>query len=342
MIRALPAFFCFITRKQQNVDWANAGRVLIERKDVSPMTGDSLANHAAPDFMEFGEPPETLIYKTAHGKDLKLLCVKPLDWKESDRRTAMLWIHGGGWCEGKPEIFIPHCRYFASRGAVAFSVEYRLLQCDNNTVQGSVRLEDCLKDCKSAVRFVRKNAAWLGIDIEKVVVAGDSAGGHLACCLATIAGYSDETDDLKFSAIPDAVIDCNGIPDMTQYWKRFISFEQDTAESEVEKWFVRYAKAKTLSPYHSIHEGQPPMFVQHGMRDHIVPAEEAFKFYEAYRLVGNIADFKIYRECEHAFILFHYTASSEMVMRAIRDVDTFLTELAFLAGGSNDGKANAE
>ncbi|MDD7984687.1 alpha/beta hydrolase [Lentisphaera marina] len=62
---------------------------------------------------------------------LRLISSLPDNWQESDKRPAFVFIHGGGWVAGEPENFIPQMRYFASRGAVCFSVNYRLLKPKN-------------------------------------------------------------------------------------------------------------------------------------------------------------------------------------------------------------------
>lgn len=81
--------------------------------------------------------------------------------------TPIVTIHGGGWGAGDPSLLAPHCRYFSSRGLVAVNVEYRLVS------KGStVRIADCVADCRDAIRFVRESAVSLGIDPERIAVAG--------------------------------------------------------------------------------------------------------------------------------------------------------------------------
>lgn len=300
------------------------------------MDETAIKENAAPDFMEHGEAPETLFYKAVGNRKLRLLCVKPAGWKQTDRRTAFLWIHGGGWCNGDPERFLPHCRYFSSRGAVTFSVEYRLVQYENDAIKGPLYVEDCLKDCKTAVRYIRKNAETLGIDPERVAVAGDSSGGHLACCLGTIGAYDDENGGTGISAVPDVIVSCNGIADMALNWKQLLPDGGDSSLSQVDLWLAKHRKAETLSPVYHIRPNQPPMLLQHGLQDKTVPPEETMRFYELYRNSGNQTKLLLYPDCKHAFILFHYTAATDIVMRAIYDIDAFLTEKRFLQRKSGE------
>src|SRR5687767_14232865 len=77
------------------------------------------------------EPPaavgESFTYKKVGDREMKLFVSKPADWKASDKRPAIVFFHGGGWVGGAPSKFNDHCKYFASRGLVCATVEYRLL-----------------------------------------------------------------------------------------------------------------------------------------------------------------------------------------------------------------------
>ena len=83
-------------------------------------------------------------YKTVEGTQLGMHIFKPYGHKPTDRRPAVVFIHGGGFVSGKPSFFFPHCRYFASRCAVAFSINYRLVQKKGLAAFDAVG--DCLTD----------------------------------------------------------------------------------------------------------------------------------------------------------------------------------------------------
>jgi acetyl esterase/lipase len=91
-------------------------------------------------------------------------------------RPAMLWIHGGGYVIGDAKIEDVMCARFAKRlGAVVLSVDYRLAP--------QHPFPAPLDDCLAAYDFVHREAASLGIDPTRVIVAGASAGGGLAAAL---------------------------------------------------------------------------------------------------------------------------------------------------------------
>ncbi|MDR6551894.1 alpha/beta hydrolase [Paenibacillus qinlingensis] len=274
-------------------------------------------------------PYETLVYKEADGRRLRLFMCHPEDRYAADARPAVVWIHGGGWQGGHPEMLLRHCRLFAERGAVTFSIEYRLMPRDGHEAEpGQARsVETCIEDCRSAMRYIRIHAAELGIDPQRIAVVGDSAGGHLAVCLATIDRYDAPGEDASISAMANAVVNCNGIIDCTGRWKKVVPIvETGQSESDqVHAWLMRHEHAKALSPLHQVREGQPPMLIMHGLLDATVVPEDAVRFYEAYTAVGNEAELILYPHLAHAFVLFDYKTEELEVLKVIERIDQFLT-----------------
>ncbi|MDN8674696.1 alpha/beta hydrolase, partial [Staphylococcus aureus] len=90
------------------------------------------------------------------------------------KHPAILFFHGGGWSEGKPDWFFYTCEEYAKKGWVAIAVEYRL-----RNRHGSLP-PDAIADGKSAIRYLRMNADKLGIETNRIVASGNSAGANLA------------------------------------------------------------------------------------------------------------------------------------------------------------------
>ena len=213
-------------------------------------------------------------------------------------------IHGGGWTSGTPPFFFPHCRYFASRGAVAFSIQYRLAD------EKRSNLADCLADARAALRFIRANAERFGIDPERIAVVGDSAGGHLAACLGTIPDPAEGV-----SSRPNAMLLYNPVLDLTTL-----------------DWTQKLPDAASLSPMLHVEGGQPPTLLMHGTEDKSVPVEQARRFAAAMAKAGNRCDLVILDGIAHAFVLAGYTAPESTVVEAIRAGDRFLASLGYLDG----------
>ncbi len=153
--------------------------------------------------------PRVEVYKEVDGRELKLYIFNPANHKPRANTPAVVCIHGGGWMGGDPSLFFPHARYFAARGLVAFSVQYRL------TSAGGVTVGDCIEDCKSAFRFIRLNAERFGVDPARLAVLGDSAGGHLAACMGVMDEFEAPKEDPSVSSFANAMILYNPVVDST-------------------------------------------------------------------------------------------------------------------------------
>ena len=111
--------------------------------------------------------PEKILYKSTNEGELNLFVYKPSEFDIKKKYTCIVFFHGGGWNNGTPEQFQRQSRYFASRGMVAISVEYRI-----RNVHGTSPIQ-AMEDAKSAIRFIRSNARLLSIDTSKIAAAGD-------------------------------------------------------------------------------------------------------------------------------------------------------------------------
>lgn len=272
-----------------------------------------------------------IVIKTIKAEDVKIFYIKPYNFKTGEKRTAVIWIHGGGWTGGNTESFFSHARYFANRGAVGFCIQYRLVKANGNTVA------DCLADCKSAVRYIREHAAELGIDPDKIIVMGDSAGGHLASCLGTIEGFDNPTDNLRISAKPNAMVLYNPLSDFTQsqFVKTIIGGaaldKKPTPESLIPTK-EQTELAKKLSPLYNVRKNQPPTLVLHGTDDKVILPEQSVQFTEAMKKAGNKCELILLSNTTHAFVCANYKATEQEVVTAIREADKFLVSLGFLKG----------
>ena len=138
-------------------------------------------------------------YKTVGDTKLNLWIYYPPGHKPGDKRSAIVFFFGGGWTGGSPQQFEQHCKHLASLGMVAITADYRVAS------RQQVKAVSCVADAKSAIRFVRKEAGRLGIDPNRIVAAGVSAGGHIAACTAVIKEFDESTEDTSISSVPNAL-----------------------------------------------------------------------------------------------------------------------------------------
>lgn len=222
-------------------------------------------------------------------------------------RPAVVFIHGGGWHSGNPEQFALHARYYAARGLVGICVGYRLAKPPVTTVL------DCVADVKSAVRWIRNHAGELGVDPGRIVVLGDSAGGHLAAATALLHGFDAPGDDLTVSARPDALVLFNPVIDTTP---------PDGWDLKSQGAAV-VARAKDLSPMDHVAAGAPPTLVIHGSADKVTPLAWSERFVAAMRAAGNTARLETLEGKGHAFIMPGY-GDNATIARALELTDEFL------------------
>ncbi len=157
---------------------------------------------------------KSYIYKNTPQGDLEIRVHFPPAWTREDKRSAIVFFFGGGWRGGSIDQFKPQSEYFASRGMVTARVDYRV-----KNRQGTLA-DKCVEDGKSAVRWLRVHAGELGIDKDRIVSSGGSAGAHVAACTYIVQGYEAEGEDLKTSSRPNLLVLFNPVLDASSATKR--------------------------------------------------------------------------------------------------------------------------
>ena len=226
-------------------------------------------------------PDSTVVYKTKDNIKLSLHIFNPKEHKITDQAPVIVFFFGGGWAGGTPKQFYEQSRFFAERGIVAISAEYRVIKKHGTTPF------DAVTDAKSAIRWIRQHAGELGINSNKIVASGGSAGGHLALCTEVIDGFEEVGEDLSISSQPNALILYNPVLDTTEkgYGMAKVGEEHKTA----------------ISPNHHIKNGIVPTLVFHGVADKTVPYENAERFNRLMNEFGNDCKLESYEGKDHGF-----------------------------------------
>lgn len=121
--------------------------------------------------------PAIYPYKTIGTDSLKVHVFKPRKVEKDSLRAAIVYFFAGGFKLGTPLQFYRECDYYASKGLIAVTVDYRIGYLYNNSI------EDSLLDAQDAICWLRNNAKTLGLDPDRIIVSGASAGGYLAVSL---------------------------------------------------------------------------------------------------------------------------------------------------------------
>lgn len=234
------------------------------------------------------------VFKTVSNQNLNLWIYDNGNAKTDKNRTAMIWIHGGGWERGNPDYFGNDYDYFTELGIVCFGVEYRLKAIDESHIPHA-HIKGAIEDCIDSVVYVREKADEFGIDPNKIIVVGESAGGHLALCLITNVINGSNT-----TAIPNLVVVYNPVVETVAHWS-YIGGKYEGVSAE--EFFERYKILKGVSPIHNIIKNDIPLLLLTGIDDRVVYPGEVMDFYERYIAVGNSAEIEFYANTTHAFAL---------------------------------------
>ena len=250
-------------------------------------------------------------YKQVGDTKLFLHAFNPKGHKASDRLPAIVFFFGGGWNGGTPKQFDPHCRYLASRGMVAITAEYRVKSRNKTTPF------ECVKDGKSAIRWVRANADKLGVDPSHVAAGGGSAGGHVAAATGNCPGLEEKGEDMKISSKPNALVLFNPVYDNSSKGWGHIRVKS--------RW-------KEISPMHNIAKGSPPTIVFLGTKDKLIPVSTAEEYHKRMKDIGSRSELNLYKDATHGF--FNKGKKGEHYPDTIAKMDKFLVSLGWLKGES--------
>ncbi len=268
----------------------------------------------------FTYPPDlpgaaaTEIYKTAGDAELKIWIYRPEGHKpRKEKRPAIVFFFGGGFTQGSPAQFEKHCEYFASRGMVALTADYRV-----KSRHGASPVE-CVTDGKSAIRWVRANADRLGIDPDRIVGAGGSAGGFIAAGCGVVPGLDEEGEDASVSSVPDALVLFNPA------WMG----ARVPARPGADKSSGGRTMATDYLPYHHVDEKLPPTIMFFGTDDRLL--EGAQQFQEKARGLGKRCELPTWEGVGHGFFN-HGRNENKEFRETIEAADRFLESLGYVSG----------
>lgn len=192
-------------------------------------------------------------------------------------RPGVIVIHGGGWVEGnKEQMFEEYCLPLVRRGMVVANVEYRLA--------GAAPAPAAVNDVLKAARWLQDHAAQYKVDRKRIIVTGNSAGGHLALMTAMTPASADLGPSVKIAA----VIDFYGIADVADQISG--PNRQPYAGAWIPEQPGRLELARSLSPITYVRKGLPPVLILHGDADPTVPYQQSVALVKALKSASDDAE----------------------------------------------------
>lgn len=239
--------------------------------------------------------PENLIYErkikygTDHLQYINTYCKKGT---ENQKKPLFIYIHGGGWLSGITEMRNRYIAQWAEKGYFTASVSY--------SYAPQKTFPEPVQDCFSAIDFIAEKADEWNLDLDNVILAGESAGGyfisHVASAAADFTLYEEKglsfksRDSLKiralvslsggynFTRLTDETKAQSSFPDVKIMCKSFFGMELP----QLKEW-LNSEDGKLASP--EVTEKFPPMYMAWATRDKL-------KF-EAFDMVNDLREYNI-------------------------------------------------
>ena len=260
-------------------------------------TPEYLAAVAEADRVRAIEPTLDGAYKTVDGVRLPIKMYIPAE--SETKNIAVLTIHGGSWYAITADsdnwdgswMNYQAQYYFDKFGYTTAAISYRGIN-----FNGETTVFDIVEDCKDAVAYMREQA-----DFDKLIIMGDSSGGHLAVEL----GLDDEVG-------ADIIVAANPVLDLTvSYWGYAVKTEEDRA---------------VASPSHNTKKTDTKFLVMHGNKDAVVDFNISKKFCEDMTALGTKADLIELDGKDHAFILSRYQSTDVQINEYMAMIDAYLAD----------------
>jgi acetyl esterase/lipase len=223
-----------------------------------------------------------------------------------------VWVHGGAWSSGSQnvnEVVFAKLERIVSRGYAVASIDHRKSQHAVFPAQ--------IHDVKAAVRFLRARSDDLGVDPERIVIGGDSSGGHLAALLAMSEGVPELEDPSQGHASTSTrvrgLVHCYGptfLPDMDEGLAangcppEAVYHDEPTSPEARLLGCTRglqtdCPQAVTADPRTYVDEDDPPALISHGDADCVVPWEQSRALHDALRAASVKTSFGLVDEGKH-------------------------------------------
>jgi len=230
-----------------------------------------------------------VVYERANGWEGKLdiyarRAPGATDAQPGPPMPTVIFIHGGGWVQGTKEGSLLRALPYIAMGYAVVNVEYRL---------ANVSLAPAaIEDCRCALRWIVAHAKDYNIDPDRLIVAGESAGGHLALTtgmIPTSAGF-DRTCQMPAEPHVAVIVDFFGITDIAD----LLDGPNKNPFPETWPYTVQWLGnqpnradiAKASSPLTYVRAGVPPTIAIHGDADQLVPYAHSVRLNDALQKAG--------------------------------------------------------
>lgn len=195
----------------------------------------------------------------------------------------IIYVHGGGWIIGSKRECALDVLFDARKSGYAIMVpDYRLAQV--------AQFPEFIYDVKTSIRFIRANAEKYNIDPEKFILVGDSAGGHIVLHVGFTCDRPEyEGEKYGWAGVSskvNAIVDMYGISNLAadeDAWFAESGIKRININPEGKDLYeytfgtANMGLREVISPTNMVHKDIPPVFIQHGLDDAIVPVQQSIQ-----------------------------------------------------------------
>jgi len=261
-----------------------------------------------------------ITYGVANNFELKLDVYHSREAKSPTPVVVM--IHGGGWLVSNKDDYVLTAGPYLTMGFAVVNVEYR---------PGKISLAPAsVEDCACALRWVARHAKDYNFDLNKIILTGPSAGGHLALMTGMApasAGFASECafQDEPYAPAPKvaAIINLFGITDVVDL------LQGPNLRTYAVSWMGtapgREDLARRISPLTYVRPGLPAILTIHGDADKVVPYSHAVRLHEALTRAGVRNQFLTIPGAGHGWL------TAEQDLLAFETTRAFLESLGIRA-----------
>lgn len=252
------------------------------------MTGDEIAVEYIPD----------VVYDIKDGVELHLQILMPKTFNEpTKKRPCVVYVQGSAWKKQNCYRDVPNLARLATRGYTCCIVEYRH--------SGIAHFPAQIIDAKNAIRFMRSKADEYNVDVNHVIIMGNSSGGHTSAIVGMTANTDLLDEPMNDESIQvDGIIDLYGAVEVTLPYGFPGTLNHqlpDSPEGMLMGYNIRenYEKAQVANAYYYANLDYSPMLIMHGSKDKVVYCEESVNLYKAVKAEGKDVEFYIVRNADH-------------------------------------------
>jgi acetyl esterase/lipase len=222
------------------------------------------------------------------------------------QRPGVIMFHGGSWLRTSKESMTgSFCLPYLKHGFVVCNVEYRL----SPVAKAPAAVNDALK----AAKWFFDHAAQYGVDTNRIVVTGASAGSHLGM----MAGMATEAAKLGPVITAAAIVNCYGVTDVADLLAG--PHKKSWAGQWLPEQDGRMELARRVSPLTYARKELPPVLTVHGGSDTTVPTEQALRLTEALRAAGAETELLVVTNAKHGFTREEWHAVHERIFRFLAE-----------------------